>query len=289
MRLGVVGMLPGDFRTITADHLAAIRALNLTGAGFSAPQATLFETRPADCRRVRERFAGAGLDIVQFVLGYGQCLFDAQAGVRDDLVRTIGRGIEVGRDLEAQVCLIRPGSLNPQGPYSPDRANLTRESRDRLLETLRRIADLAEAAGQTVVIETHLLTIMDSPETNRQIIEAVGSEQVRLVMDYTNHVQTLSQVYHSTERINHIFDVMGPLCAVGHCKDIRLGQGLVLHLDEAIPGEGELDLATALRRWQALSPDGYMLLEHLPETDYPLASQNVHRIAAEAGVEINEA
>ena len=37
MRLGVVGMLPPDFRAISDQHLAAIKALNLTGAAFHAP------------------------------------------------------------------------------------------------------------------------------------------------------------------------------------------------------------------------------------------------------------
>jgi sugar phosphate isomerase/epimerase len=287
MRLGVVGMLPQDFRTITAEHLAGIRTLKLSGAAFHAGAKLLFEVQPAECQAVKRRFAEAGLDLVQFGLGYRDCLFDPRAEVRDELVRLIGRGIEVARELEAQVCLIRTGSLNPHGPYSPSRQNLEPASRERLIETLRRIAAKAEAVGQTMVIETHLLTIMDSPETNHQVIEAVGSDRMRVVMDYVNHFQTLGQVYHSTERLNHIFEVMGPISPVGHCKDIRLGDGLVLHIDEAIPGEGELDLATALHRWHDLYPDGYMLLEHLPTEHYPPASRNVHRIVAEAGIEIH--
>ena len=40
MRLGVVGMLPPDFREISDQHLAAIKALNLTGTAFHAPWGT---------------------------------------------------------------------------------------------------------------------------------------------------------------------------------------------------------------------------------------------------------
>jgi sugar phosphate isomerase/epimerase len=177
---------------------------------------------------------------------------------------------------------------------------------ERLIETLRRVADKAEAEGQTIVIETYATTIMDSPETNAQIVQAVGSERIRIVMDFVNHFQSLAQVYNSTARINHIFDVMGPVCPIGHCKDISVGNDLALHLNENIPGEGELDTATALRRWQALHPDGYLLLEHMPHEKLPhdpspgdyqrleqrllekyaLAARNVHRIAREAGVPI---
>ena len=128
---------------------------------------------------------------------------------------------------------------------------------------------------------------MDSPETNVAVLRAVGSEHMRVVMDYVNHFQTLSQVYDSAARINHIFDVMGPISAVGHCKDLSPGDGLVLHLDEAVPGEGELDLAVALRRWHELHDDGYMLLEHLATELYPQASTNTHAVAKAAGIEIH--
>ncbi|CAN5666281.1 hypothetical protein BH10CHL1_BH10CHL1_05500 [soil metagenome] len=287
MRLGVVGMLPADFRTITADHLKAIQALNLTGACFHAPGDMLFGVKTAECQQVKQTFATAGVDLPQFGIGYGECLFDPSQAVRDELVRKISRGLEVANELGAQVCLIRTGSLNPTGAYNPSPKNHAPDCMDRLVETLRRVADKAESVGQTIVIETHILTIMNSPEVNVQVVKAVGSDRIQIVMDYVNHFQTLEQVYHSADRINHIFDVMGSVCPVAHCKDITVRDGFVLHYDEEIPGEGELDLATALRRWQALDPNAYMLLEHLPNEKYPLAAKNTQRIAAEAGVEIH--
>ena len=41
MRLGVVGMLPADFRDITNEHLAAIADLQLTAGAFHSPGAML--------------------------------------------------------------------------------------------------------------------------------------------------------------------------------------------------------------------------------------------------------
>lgn len=286
MRLGVIGMLPGDFREITDGHLAAIRALGLTGAGFHAPGERLAEIGAAECRRVRDVFARSEMDLVQFGVGFGECLFDPDAAIRNRVVARIGRGIEVSRELGAGVCLIRPGSLSPRGSYSPSPLNRAPECMDRLLETLGRIARKAEAEGVMVITETHLLTILDSPETVWKTVDAVGSDRFRAVMDYVNHFQSLDQVYRSAERLARIFEVMGPVCPVGHCKDLRPGEGLVLHLHEEVPGEGVLDLVTALRLWDRIQPEGYMMLEHLPDEKYPLASRNVHRIAAEAGIEV---
>lgn len=287
MRLGVVGMLPSDFRTISPAHLEAIQALHLTGAGFHASGELLFEITAADCQKTRQTFADVGLDLVQFGIGYRECLFDPDADVRQRVLSKIERGIEVAHELGAHACLIRTGSLSPSGSYSPSRQNMTPESRARLVESLRRIAEKAEDVGQTIAIETHLLTIMDSPETNVELLGEVGSARMGVVMDYVNHIQSLPQLYNSTARLNHIFDVMGPISPVGHCKDAAVRDGFVIHIDEEIPGEGDLDLVTALRRWHALHPDGYMLLEHLPAEQYPLASRNVHRIIADAGIPLH--
>ena len=79
---------------------------------------------------------------------------------------------------------------------------------------------------------------------------------------------------------------MNPISVVGHVKDIKLSPGLVLHIDEEIPGEGELNLAQALKLWHDAHPDEYMLLEHLPAEKYPRAAANIHRILAEAGIPV---
>ncbi|MBX3014632.1 MAG: TIM barrel protein [Caldilineaceae bacterium] len=310
MRLGVVGMLPNDFRTISPENLLAIRSLGLTSACFHVGSELLFEVQTADCTKIKQIYAQTGMDLVQVGIGYQECLFDPDPAVRASVVGKIERGLEIGRELGAHTSLIRTGSLNPTGSYHPSRKNHAPESYARLIETLRKVADKAEQEGQTIVIETHVLTIMNSPEMNAQVVKDVGSDRIRIVMDYVNHFQTIDQVYNSAKRLTHIFDVMGSICPVGHCKDISVGNGFVVHFSEEVPGEGELDLATALRLWHATHPDEYLLLEHLPSQPatrtgidqvmqlgwtpmgdqpnerYILAARNVHRIAAEAGVPI---
>ena len=310
MRLGVVGMLPNDFRTISPENLLAIRGLGLTSACFHVGSDLLFEVKTAECAKIKQLYTETEMDLVQVGIGYNECLFDPDAEVRANVIRKIARGIEIGRDLDAGTSLIRTGSLNPTGSYHPSRKNHAPECYDRLIATLRQVADKAEQEGQTIVIETHVLTIMNSPEVNAQVVKDVGSDRIRIVMDYVNHFQTIHQVYNSAERLQHIFAVMGPVCPVGHCKDISVGNGFVVHFSEEVPGEGELDLATALRLWHAQHPDEYMLLEHLPSQPatrsgidqvmqlgwtpmgdqpnerYILAARNVQRIAAEAGIPI---
>ena len=75
MRLGVVGMLPPDFREISDQHLAAIKALNLTGAAFHAPGENLSAVTAAECHKVRDTIAATGMELPQFGIGFSECLF----------------------------------------------------------------------------------------------------------------------------------------------------------------------------------------------------------------------
>ena len=284
MRLGVCGMIPSNFRETTPEHLEAIRALELTGAAFHYPGDKMNDLKSEELHAVRQTFRDTQMDLVQFGIGYGECLFDPDDSVRDLVLKKIYNGIEVSRELDSIACLIRTGSLNPNGSYAPSKSNLTIDAKKRLIETLGLIANKAEKEGVHIVIETHLLTIMGSPEKNQEIISEVGSKNMSVVMDYVNHFQNLEQVYNSKDRLKQIFSFMNPISILGHCKDINFGAGLVLHIDEAIPGEGELDLGFALKLWNEAHPDGYMLLEHLPNEYYPQAAKNAIQILRDQSI-----
>ena len=287
MRLGIVGLLPGDPRAVRGEHLQRARALGVSAACFHAPAEVLFAVTAEQLRDCRRRYADAGLELAQLGIGYGECLFDPDPAVRAAIQRAIARGLEVGRALDAGVALIRTGSLSPAGSYGPSPRNHEPGRLELLIDELRAVAAAAEAAGLTVVVETHNLTILGTPEVNRRVIDAVGSPRLRVVLDYVNHFQSLEQAYSSRARIDHIFDLMGPVAAIAHLKDLLPADGFVVHLDEAAPGEGCLDLAAAMRRWQALQPDGYMLVEHLPDERIPAAVASARRIAAAAGVPVD--
>ena len=287
MRLGVVGLVPGDPRAITGEQLRRVAALGVSAACFHASGAVLSEVTSGDLRACRQRYRDVGLELAQLGLGYGECLFDPDPAVRAAIQRTIVRGLAVAGELDAGVMLMRTGSLSPTGPYNPSPRNHEPGRLELLIDELRRVAAAAESAGVEVVIETHNLTILGSPEINRQVIGTVGSARLGVVMDFVNHFQSLEQAYASTARLNHIFDVMGPISLIGHIKDLATADGFVVHLNEALPGEGCLDLPTAVRRWAALAPNRYLLVEHLPDERIPTAVANVQRIAAEAGVAIH--
>ena len=286
MHLGIIGMLPGDFRTHTDEHFEAISQLGFTGAGFHFPGHLCAEILPADIQQCTSRFARHSIDLVQFAITYSECLFHPEQTIRQTVIDKIKRGTQIAADLSAPYCLIRPGSLNPSGSWAPHRDNHTPNAWHHLIETLQQITPTLEQHGVIAVMETHLVSILRNPETCRQMVETIGSPNLRLVMDYVNHFETLQHVYHSRQRLDHIFSKMGPYAPVLHIKDIALGKGLVLHIEEAVPGRGELDLAYCLQHFQNLFPNAYGLIEHLPMDQIPAAAINTRAIASEANTPI---
>jgi sugar phosphate isomerase/epimerase len=279
-------MMPGDFRTWTKDHTRTVRELGFTGFGFHLDGETAFDITPDDCRRYHEFMAGEDLDLAQFAILYSECLFSPDAAERETVTRKINQGTEIAATLGAQTFLLRPGSRSPAGSWTPHRDNHLSECRDLLVETLKPIAEKAEQEGVILAMETHVVSIMDPPEKCRDIVEAVGSDYLRLVMDAVNHFGSIQAVYNGSDFLNHIFDTMGPLAPVAHLKDLKVSPGLVVHIDQEVPGEGEFDLALMLKRFDALFPDGYGLIEHLPREKVPVAVANIRRIAADCGVNI---
>lgn len=287
MRLGIVGMLPGDFRTFTREQMQAIRDLGFSGFGFHLNGDDLDAITPEACAAYRRFMADWNLDLAQFAITYDECLFHPDRQVRHRVSDKIARGTELAAQLEAQAFLLRPGGLNPAGPWTPHRDNHKPEHVGPLVETLRPLAAKAEREGVLLAMETHAVSIMDPPQKCREIIAAVGSDNLRLILDVVNHFQCLQQVYHSGEWVDHIFDEVGAISPLAHIKDLKVSNGLVLHIDQELPGEGELDLALVLKRFDALFPHGYGLIEHLGLEQIPRAAANVRRIAAQAGVDIH--
>ena len=287
MRLGIVGMLPGDFRTFTQEQLQAIRDLGFSGFGFHLNGDDVDAITPRECAAYRRFMTGQELDLAQFAITYDECLFHPDREIRERVSARIARGTELAAQLEAQAFLLRPGSLNPDGPWTPHRDNHSPEHVGRLVETLHPLAARAEQEGVLLAMETHAVSIMDPPQKCREIIEAVDSKNLRLILDAVNHFQCLQQVYHSSDWVNQIFDEVGAISPLAHIKDLKVSNGLVLHIDQEVPGEGELDLALVLERFDSLFPHGYGLIEHLGLEQIPRAAANVRRIAAQIGVEIH--
>jgi hypothetical protein len=61
-------------------------------------------------------------------------------------------------------------------------------------------------------------------------------------------------------------------------------ESLTVRLEEVPLGEGLFDQVTYARRFKERCPDGYFMLEHLPDDQYPIAKSNLDGMLATAGI-----
>ncbi len=281
MRSGVVGLMPAHPREITPDTAARLRSHGFTGVTVIVPD-------PLNARREEYERAGAilrdgGVEVAQANPRYEILVHP------DDERRSLGiRGLQAACQcaawLKAKTTYVRPGSLNPAGPWTPHPENTSLRTLLRLVDSLRQAVKAAEDVGIPFAIEGGAVCPLDTPERVRDVIEAVGSPMLRFNADPVNFVRSLDEVYHTTSLIHRLFDQCGEYVVCAHAKDLTYENSLTVRLRECLLGEGECDQVTYLQRFEQVCPDGFVLIEHLPDEQIPAAKRNLDRAAQRAGL-----
>jgi sugar phosphate isomerase/epimerase len=282
MKLGVAGLLP-PWQAINIDACRAVRAAGFRGAQWFFPEPLAAEM--ADVRRVQRAFIDADLEICQ-VNGTYEALVNPDEGLRALGVRGLSALVRLGGFLKTPSVYIRPGGLNPRGHWWPHPENHTPATFDRLVDSLKQVSRIAEAEGVTLAIEGHVLSPLDSARRVRDLLDAVASPALKFNIDPVNFIGTVQDAHDTRRVLNELFDLLGAETVVAHAKDVALGDVLVLHIDEVLLGTGNLDYQLFLQRFEACCPDGYTLIEHLPDEKIPLARKALLLAAERSGVKL---
>jgi sugar phosphate isomerase/epimerase len=271
MRLGVAGaIIPRNISDVTEHVAARLAELGFTGVGchFMGDPETMLA---AELARVRDLLAAYGVRIAQS-WGWQQPLVHADPSVRARAVDRLRHAIRVAADLGAAMVMSGPGSRNPAGPWSPHPDNHLPETEDAIVASLREIVPTCEAHGIPIALECHAVSILDSPARVQRVLQRVNSPWIGVSLDPINFIADLPTLYNSTALVNELFDRLEPNILGAHVKDAYVEDRLVVHISETIPGQGIFDLDTFFRRFEAGCPDGYALVEHLPDHLVPQAA-----------------
>ena len=179
------------------------------------------------------------------------------------------------------------GSHHPSFFYGPAAENHHPTTRERLVESLRRAAAMAEESGVVLALECHVLTTLDTAEHIREILAAVGSPWVRSNFDPVNLIGDLPTLYANGAAMRRMATLLAPhYAACAHVKDIAPRPELVLHLDEVPPGTGLLDYDAFFAVCRQLGEGTALVVEHLAAAQVPQALDFVRRTAARQGIEL---
>jgi sugar phosphate isomerase/epimerase len=273
--------MPSHPREITPETARRLRTLGFRGVTVIVPD-------PLSAKRDEYERAGSilrdgGITVAQANPRYADLI------QVDDERRSLGiRGLRAAcrcaQWLGAKTVYVRPGSLNPAGAWTPHPENTTVRTLIRLVDSLQRTVGAAEDVGIPLAIEGGSVCTLDTPERVRDVIEAVGSQALRFNADPVNFVRNLDELYASTTLVNRLFDICGQYVVCAHAKDITYEDSIPLRLREVPIGEGLFDNATFLRRFHACCPDGFALIEHLPDEKIPAAKIELDKVAESCGL-----
>ena len=219
MRSGVVGLLPRDYRLTDEQVARRIRSAGFTGV--SVVVCSSVEPTHDELARLRNVLDGAGVRVAQLNARY-ESLVSADEECRRAGVRVLRESCRWAKWLAATNTYVRPGSLNPRGPWLPHPANTSPETVERLARSLREVAPAAEDEGVYLAVEGHVLSPLETPERVHEVIEAVGSPAVRFNADPVNFVGRLEDAYASAGLLNRMFDLLGKHVVCAHVKDLRV-------------------------------------------------------------------
>ena len=281
MRAGVAGLMPRELSDVNADVARKIRETGFTGVSVVMHDP---EGSPrAEYERVRDVLADAGVTVAHANPIY-ECLVNPDESVRQEGIRVLQHSCRCCRWLGSGITHVRPGSLNPRGHWWPYPGNTSPETIARLIDSLRQVAPAAEDEGVVLALEGGVPSPLDTPERVEYVLEAVDSPVIRFNMDAVNFCGSLEDAYDTTGFLNRVFDLLGKYAVCGHIKDIVVEESLILHISECAPGLGIMDMETYLRRFEACCPDGYLLIEHLPDSEVPRAKAAVDEALSRVGL-----
>jgi sugar phosphate isomerase/epimerase len=281
MRLATTGLLPADLRQVDDAVARRLRAAGFVGCSCLFADPTAPSDREVDT--LRDTLWRNGVGVAQ-VNGFYPSMVNPDESVRRQGIATYRALIKVCARLQGDNVYVRPGSMNPGGHWRPHPENHSAATIDRLVDSLRQISTAAEDAGVVIAVEGHTVSPLNTAAVVREVIDRVASPALKFNCDPVNFVSNVQEVYHSRRVLDDLFDTLGDLNWAIHAKDMTIEDRHVVHISEVVMGRGYMDLGYMLQRFDQVRPEGYVIVEHLPDELIPEARDAL--LAAAAGVGI---
>ena len=192
--------------------------------------------------------------------------------------------LSLAERIGARCCVNVCGSRNPKSWAGQHPDNLTDETFDMVVESVRAIIDGVKPTRTFYTLETGMWWHPTSADSYLRLIKAIDRKQFGVHMDPTNLIYSPPLYYSNGKVISECFEKLGPMIKSCHAKDVKLGDAALAHLDEIRPGLGGLDYKTFLKELSKY-PDVPLMIEHLKDAEeYKQAAEYIRGVAKEVGV-----
>ena len=235
---------------------------------------------------VNEYLRAAGdNDIVIAEVGIWNNMLDPDAEKRRQNFDASVKRLETAEYVGARCCVNISGSRSNiwDGPHP---LNLTKETYDMVVETTQRLIDKVNPQNTCFTLEPMPWMYPHDEADVLNLIRDIDRKAFAAHVDMVNLVNSYDKYIATGALTDRFFKALAPYIRSVHMKDTKIiPDRLTLHIDEALPGEGEFDYQTLLKNCAALHEDLPMMIEHLSKPEeYDRAAANIRRTAAEMGL-----
>src|SRR5688500_4337337 len=165
---------------------------------------------------------------------------------RAAVARCIDR-LALAEDVGAACCVNIAGSRHPTIWYAAHPDNLTDETLDRIVASVREIVDSVKPARTFYTLETMPWSYPDSAESYERLIRAIDRKAFAVHFDPVNLLNSPEKFFNSGRVIRDFVARLAPHIRSCHLKDLAIREDIVsVQFDEVRPGLGRLDYATLL-------------------------------------------
>ncbi len=252
-------------------------------AGYTAaicPDVTL--NQPERIRAIRRAFDKYDVLLAEF--GVWNNMLHPDPEIQKANLQANIQALATADEAGVLCCVNIAGSFDPQRWDGPHPKNLSTEAFERTVENVRTILQAVKPRRTVYSLETMPWVIPDSIESYLALIDAIDHPMFGVHLDPVNMINSPARFYNNAAFLSDCFSRLGHKIVSVHAKDIRLEPTLTVHLQEVRPGLGQLDYHTLLKAMAKLPVDTPLILEHLPQEDYPPAQAYVLESARAAGV-----
>ena len=276
--------IPKDFDvlTFTTSDLKEVSSIGFTVHNLVINNPKSFSED--NIKKLKEDFHNNSLILGQTNGRYGGGLVSPDEKVREDAITFVKNMCLITSKLGAPNTYLRPGSVNPDGPWLPHPENHSNKVFDRLVDSTQKICEVAEDEGVMLSLEGGYVSPIYSAKRTKDFIDAVGSKNLVFNQDPVNFISNLEEAYNTKEFLEDFFSLLGEHTLGAHLKDFKVIDTLLLRFEEEYLGYGMMDQVYFLKRMQDICPDGHILIEHIPRHKFKPSYSHTLEFSKKAGI-----
>ena len=271
-----------DVLTYTDEDLKEVSSIGFTVHNITVNDPYIFTDK--QITEIKDRFQKNSLYIGNSRGRYGGGLVSDDEKERNNTITYVKELCKLSAKLGCHSTYLRPGSLNPKGPWLPHPDNHTDEVFERLIDSTKQIASVAESEGMKLILEGGYVSPVYSAKRVKEFIENVGSKNLKFNQDPVNFISSLEQAYNTREFLEEFFILLGEHTISADFKDFTVIDALLFRLEEEYLGSGMMDQVYFLQRMQDICPDAHVLIEHIPREIFKPSYAEAMKFSKKAGI-----